>query len=94
MNKQDETDLMKEAKTIAVQHLKEKYEIDVEITKQKMLPTYVNDEITMEGHVIGHPDQSFNIAVDYKEKKTMNFAMSPELVSAIRAKGHEPFIKK
>ena len=41
--------LMSQAKETAIQFFKEKYDLDVEVTNQKKLPTYVADEIDVEG---------------------------------------------
>ena len=90
----EEDKIINHAKAMPIKHLKNKYELDVEIKEAQMLPAYVADQFIMEGNVIGSKEQDFNIAVNYKTNETLNFAMSPELVAAIRAKGYEPFIKK
>lgn len=84
-------DTMNETKAIAIQFFKEKYNLDVEITNQKKLPSYVASEVDLEGHVVGHEDQSFNISVNYKTQKTSGFVMSPELEKAILANGFDPY---
>lgn len=86
--------IMDQAKITAMEHLKEKYELDVEITGEQMLPTYVSFSVNLEGNVIGSKDQHFNVSVNYKTNEVSGFAMSPELVEAIKAKGYDPFIKK
>lgn len=86
--------IIDQAKFTAVEHLKEKYELDVEITGEQMLPTYVSYRVSLEGNVIGNKDQHFNISVNYKTNEVSNFGMSPELVEALKAKGYDPFIKK
>ncbi|WP_249435947.1 hypothetical protein [Paenibacillus sp. Marseille-Q4541] len=86
--------LITQAKITAIQYLKDKYELDVEITGQEVLPGYITSKVLLEGNVVGSTEQHFNISVDYKTNETSNFAMSPELVAAIRAKGYDPFIKK
>ena len=90
----EEAEIIDQAKATAIEHLKNKYELDVEITEEKILPAYIADEVRLKGNVIGSKDQYFNITVNYKTNKTSNFAMSPDLVKAIRDKGYEPFIKK
>ncbi|UNK17366.1 hypothetical protein MNQ98_23260 [Paenibacillus sp. N3/727] len=87
-------EIIEQAKATAIKHLKNKYELDVEFTKAEMLPSYVAHEVILEGTVIGNKEQNFNISVNYKTNETSNFGMSPELVTAIRAKGYEPFIEK
>jgi len=82
----NDDELMRQAKETAVQFFKEKYDLDVEVTNQKKLPTYVADEIDVEGYVVGHKDQTFNISVNYKTLQTKNFVMSPELKEVIQAK--------
>ncbi|GIO69436.1 hypothetical protein NYE48_21885 [Paenibacillus sp. FSL M7-1455] len=94
MNKSENDGQMQEAKNLAIQYFKDEYGLDVEITDQEKLDEYITPKITMKGHVKGKPEESFNIAVDYEDKKTTNFVMSPELEKAIRAKGIDPFAKK
>lgn len=86
--------IIDQAKITAVEHLKEKYELDVEITGEQILPTYVSYRVSLEGNVIGSKEQNFNVSVNYKTNEVLGFAMSPELVATIRAKGYDPFIKK
>lgn len=93
-NKADDEAIISQAKTTAINHLKDKYELDVEITEAKILPAYIAHHVRMEGIANGSKDQYFNITVNYKTNETSNFGMSPELVTAIREKGYEPFIKK
>ncbi|MCJ8014037.1 hypothetical protein MUG84_20110 [Paenibacillus sp. KQZ6P-2] len=93
MDKTDNASQVQEAKTIAIQYFKDEYGLDVEITKQEKLAQYISPKIMMKGHVTGHPDETFNISVDYEDKKTTDFVMSPELEKAIRAKGINPFAK-
>lgn len=94
VSKTEKASQMEEAKAIAIQYFKSEYDLGVEITKQEKLAEYISPKIMMEGHVTGHPDESFNISVDYEDKKTSNFVMSPELEKAIRAKGIDPFAKR
>jgi hypothetical protein len=94
VNKSENDGQMQEAKNLAIQYFKDEYGLDVEITDQEKLDEYITPKITMKGHVKGKPEESFNIAVDYEDKKTTNFVMSPELEKAIRAKGIDPFAKK
>ncbi|MCT1403562.1 hypothetical protein M4D81_31650 [Paenibacillus sp. p3-SID867] len=82
----NDDELMSQARETAIQFFKEKYDLDVEVTNQKKMPTYVADEIDVEGYVIGHKDQTFNISVNYKTLQTKNFVMSPELKKVIQAK--------
>lgn len=84
-------EIINKAKATAAENLKSKYDLDVEITETKLLPEYIAHEVRLQGHVIGANDQHFNITVNYKTDTTSNFAMSPELVNAIKAKGIDPF---
>lgn len=86
----NDQDIMNEAKSIAIQYFKDKYNLDVEITNQKKLPTYVASEIDVEGHVVGHKDQSFIISVNYKTQKTDNIMVSPEFKQEIINRGFDP----
>ncbi|MBX4150896.1 hypothetical protein MKY82_04420 [Paenibacillus sp. FSL W7-1279] len=67
------------ASNAAIQYFKETYDLEVQITSQNKLPTYVADEIDVGGFVIGHPDQTFNLSVNYKTLETGHLVMSPEL---------------
>lgn len=84
--KNNDDELMNQARETAIKFFKEKYDLEVEITNQKKMPSYVADEIDVEGYVIGHKDQTFNISVNYKTLQTKNFVMSPELKKVIEAK--------
>lgn len=79
-------ELMSQTRETAIQFFKEEYDLEIEITNQKKMPTYVADEIDVEGYVIGHKDQTFNISVNYKTFQTKNFVMSPELKKVIQSK--------
>jgi hypothetical protein len=94
VNKSENENLMQEAKNLAIQYFKDEYGLDVEITDQEKLAEYISPQITMKGYVKDKPEESFNISVDYEDKKTTNFVMSPELEKTIRAKGIDPFAKK
>ncbi|GAB6928735.1 hypothetical protein JCM10914A_27180 [Paenibacillus sp. JCM 10914] len=73
------------AKQAAIDYLKQKYELDVEITNEEMMPSIVANKVNFEGHVVGHPEQTFKISVDYNTEETSNVVMSPELKQAIEA---------
>ena len=90
----EEDEIIERAKATAIKHLKNKYELDVEITKTEMLPSYVSQSVVLEGNVMESKEQYFTMSVNYEKNEVFYFGMSPELVAAIRAKGHEPFIKK
>lgn len=92
-NTTDDEALISQAMTTAINHLKDKYDLDVEITAAKLLPAYIANEVRLEGNVIDNKEQHFNITVNYKTNETSNFGMSPELVTAIKDKGYDPYIK-
>ncbi|NMO95574.1 hypothetical protein HII30_07220 [Paenibacillus lemnae] len=87
-------ELQTQAEETAKQSLKEKYDIEVEITKSRVLPEHIANEVRLEGHVQGDDKQFFNITVNYETNETSNFSMSPELVEHLREKGYEPFDSK
>ncbi|ANY72992.1 hypothetical protein BBD41_10555 [Paenibacillus ihbetae] len=80
-----EDQLMSQTKETAIQFFKDQYGLEIEVTGQKKMPSYVADEIDVEGYVKGHKDQTFNISVNYKTFETKNFVMSPELKAVIEA---------
>lgn len=90
-NTAGDEEIITKAKATAAGNLKEKYDLDVEITESKVLPEYIANEVRLQGHVIGANEQHFNITVNYKTNATSNFTMSPELVNALKAKGIDPF---
>lgn len=75
----EQTIIIEKAQEVAITHFKEEYGLEVKITKQEMLPTYVASQVNMEGHVIGEEEQRFNISVNYKDWTTLNTFLSPEL---------------
>ncbi|MDP4095736.1 hypothetical protein OIN60_02890 [Paenibacillus sp. P96] len=83
--------LFEEAEATAVQYFKEKFDMDVVITKHKLLPEMALSQIAMEGYVVNHEEQRFDISYDYNTKKALDFVMSQELKKAIIAKGYDPF---
>ncbi|UPK44368.1 hypothetical protein [Paenibacillus pabuli] len=93
MKESEKQAYFKEAEAEAVKYLKNKYELDVVITKKELLPEMALDSIAMEGHVVEHEDQEFTISYDYEDKKIKNFGMSPAIKEAIIAKGYDPFNK-
>ncbi|WP_106766505.1 hypothetical protein [Paenibacillus faecalis] len=87
-------DIIEKAKATAMKYLKNKYKLDVEITKDKIHPTHVATAVVLEGNVIGNKNEFFTISVNYKSNEIRYLSMSPELVEAIRAKGYDPYIKQ
>lgn len=77
--------IMSDARATAIQFFKEKYNLDVEITNEEMMPSIVANKVNLEGFVIEHPEQTFKISVDYKTNETSNFVMNPELKKAIKS---------
>ncbi|ADM68488.1 hypothetical protein PPE_00634 [Paenibacillus polymyxa E681] len=90
VNKDEDAELISKAKATAVQYLKEKYELDVEITYAKKMPTYVNSEIDIRGHVMGHEKQEFSISVDYNNQKAFGLGINPELKKVLIENGTYP----
>jgi C4-dicarboxylate-specific signal transduction histidine kinase len=82
----EQTAIIEEAQKVAITHFQEEYGLEVQITKQEMLPTYVASQVNMEGHVVGEEEQRFNISVNYKDWSTLNTFLSPELNDALNSK--------
>ncbi|UNK17362.1 hypothetical protein MNQ98_23240 [Paenibacillus sp. N3/727] len=93
-NSSNEEKIIDQAKATTIKHLIDKYKLDVEITGEKILPSYKADEIILEGNVIGSEEHAFTISVNYEKNEVFYFGMSPELVTTIRAKVYEPFVEK
>ncbi|MFE0559246.1 hypothetical protein ACFW1P_25315 [Paenibacillus sp. NPDC058910] len=83
MKGNEETAIIEEAQEVAIRHFKDEYDLEVRITKQEMLPSYVASQVNMEGHVVGKEEQRFNISVNYKDWTTLNTFLSPELNDAL-----------
>ncbi|WP_127594775.1 hypothetical protein [Paenibacillus lautus] len=83
MKGNEQTAIIEEAQAVAITHFIEEYGLEVRITKQEMLPTYVASQVNMEGHVVGEEEQRFNISVNYKDWTTLNTILSPELNNAL-----------
>ncbi|WP_052759502.1 hypothetical protein [Paenibacillus sp. DMB20] len=73
----EEDKIINHAKATAIKHLKDKYELDVEITEAKMLPKYIAHEVILEGNVIGSKEQDFGISVNYEKKRSIIFQHEP-----------------
>nr|WP_238354045.1 hypothetical protein [Paenibacillus sp. 23TSA30-6] len=69
--------------------MKDKYGLDVEITYEHKLPTYVAYSINFKGNVKGQKGQTFDISVDYKTQKTSDFIISSELEKVLLKKGYD-----
>ncbi|MBE0343103.1 hypothetical protein E4V51_21510 [Paenibacillus sp. 28ISP30-2] len=86
MNKDEDAELISKAKATAIEHMKDKYGLDVEITYAKKMPAYVVFKVNFKGNVVGHEEQTFGISVDYKTQETSNFMISPELKKVLSGK--------
>ncbi|MDL1162465.1 hypothetical protein P0100_15520 [Yersinia pestis] len=82
----EQTAIIEEAQNVAITHFQEEHGLEVRITKQEMLPTYVAYQVNMEGNVVGEEKQRFNISVNYKDWTTLNTFLSPELNDALNSK--------
>ncbi|WP_158702667.1 hypothetical protein [Paenibacillus faecalis] len=49
----EEQAIIVRAKPIAIKYLKDTYELDVELTGEQLLPTYVASQVIFKGNVIG-----------------------------------------
>lgn len=83
----EEEALLEQAKETVIKHFREEYGLEVQITGAKKVPSYVADEIDVEGYVQGHEDQTFNLSVNFNTQETKNFVMSPQLKDALEAQG-------
>ncbi|URJ60996.3 hypothetical protein [Paenibacillus polymyxa] len=89
VNKDEDAELISQAKATAIKHMKDEYGLDVEITYEHKLPTYVSNKIDFKGNVKEHQEQTFDIAVDYKTQEISNFLYSPELKDVLIEKGYK-----
>ncbi len=88
-NTDEDAELIHKAKATAIKHMKDNYGLDVEITYEHKLPSYVSSKIDFEGNVKGSLEQTFDIAVDYKTQETSNFLYNPELKNVLIEKGYK-----
>jgi len=93
MNKNEDEALLQEAESIAIQHMKEKYDLDVVVTSEKKLPSIAVAEISLKGHVVDHEEQRFNLYVNYERKEVTSMGMSEEFKKLLLDKGYDPFKK-
>ncbi|MGR6541540.1 hypothetical protein [Paenibacillus tundrae] len=93
MNKNEDEALLQEAESIAIQHMKEKYDLDVVVTSEKKLPSIAVAEISLKGHVVDHEEQRFNLYVNYERKEVTSMGMSEEFKKLLIDKGYDPFKK-
>lgn len=85
VNNSSNEDIMNQAEDTAIQYFKDEYKLDVEITNKEMMPSIVADKVNLEGFVVGHPEQTFKISVNYHTQETSNFVMNAELRKAIKS---------
>ncbi|WP_025684363.1 hypothetical protein [Paenibacillus maysiensis] len=91
MNTDEDAELIHKAKDTAVQYLKDKYKLNVEITyAKKRFPTYVKSKVDINGNVIGRAEEDFTISVNYETQETSDFAISPELEKVLIENGTYP----
>ncbi|WP_272039587.1 hypothetical protein [Paenibacillus sp. JJ-100] len=93
MNANEDEALLQEAENIAIQHMKEKYDLDVVITSEKKLPRKAVAEISLKGHVVDQEEQRFNLYVNYERKEVTSMGMSEDFKQLLIDKGYDPFKK-
>ncbi|WP_431090563.1 hypothetical protein [Paenibacillus sp. 8b26] len=79
VNTDEDAELIHKAKDTAVQYLKDKYKLNVEITYAKKFPTYVTSKVDINGNVIGHAEEDFTISVNYETQETSDFAIKSRI---------------
>ncbi|KGP79576.1 MULTISPECIES: hypothetical protein [unclassified Paenibacillus] len=89
--KDKDQEIMERSEAIAIQYLKDTYDLDVTITRKQMQPKMAMSWVTFYGYVSQHEEQSFNVSINYEENRTESFSFSPELEEFLLTEGYDPY---
>jgi hypothetical protein len=87
VNEKDQ-EIIERSETIAIDYLKETYNLDVTITRRQMLPKMAMSRVSIYGYITGNEDQTFIISINYVTGLKEMFAYSPEFKKALLVKGY------
>ncbi|MGE6574295.1 hypothetical protein [Paenibacillus amylolyticus] len=89
--KDKDQEIIDRSEAIAIQYLKDTYDLDVKITRKQMQPKMAMSWVTFYGYVSQHEEQSFNVSINYEENRTESFSFSPELEEVLLNEGYDPY---
>nr|WP_260866536.1 hypothetical protein [Paenibacillus xylanexedens] len=92
VNKEDQ-EIIDRSKEIAMKYLKGKYNLDVVITKEKLLPKMAMKWVTVSGYVQGNEQLIFSVSVNYETNEQESFSFNSELEAYLISKGYDPYIR-
>ncbi|OMF65080.1 hypothetical protein BK141_11065 [Paenibacillus sp. FSL R5-0765] len=91
--KDKDQEIIDRSEAIAIQYLKEKFDLDVTITEKKILPKMAMSWVTVSGHVTDHENLIFSVSVDYESNEKESFSFNTELEEFLVNKGYDPYIR-
>lgn len=86
-------EILNRSEAIAIQYLKETYDLDVTITEKKILPKMAMSWVTVSGYVTDHENLIFSVSVDYESNEKESFSFNTELEEFLINKGYDPYIR-
>ncbi|CAM4346897.1 hypothetical protein [Paenibacillus xylanexedens] len=91
--KDKDQEIIDRSEAIAIQYLKETYDLDVIITEKKILPKMAMSWVTVSGHVTDHENFIFSVSVDYESNEKESFSFNTELEELLVSEGYDPYIR-
>lgn len=64
----DNQELINEMQQVAMQHLKQEYNVEFVVDRYKFPPKHVGPDITFYGHSKENPKTTYTVRVDYEDK--------------------------
>lgn len=62
--------VIEKAIEVGTNYFKDKYDLDVEFTEHQFQPSYVSDNVALNGHVKSEPDQKVYISLTIRHSKS------------------------
>ncbi|MCP1186528.1 hypothetical protein [Paenibacillus sp. 1781tsa1] len=92
MNKEDrDQEIIDRSEAVAIQFLKDSYNLEVTITRRQLLPKMAIARVTIYGYVTGHKDQHFNVSVNYESNVAELLSFSKEFHNMLKIRGFDPY---
>lgn len=92
VNKEDQDqEIIDRSEAVAIQFLKDSYNLEVTITRRQMLPKMAIARVTIYGYVTGHKDQHFNVSVNYESNVAELLSFSKEFHNMLNKRGFDPY---
>ncbi|MEK4365026.1 hypothetical protein MKX68_21575 [Paenibacillus sp. FSL M8-0212] len=81
-------EIINRSEAIAIEYLKDTYNLDVTITDKEIMPKMAMSWVTVYGHVKEHKEQTFSVSINYETNKQESFIYSQQLKSALQEEGY------